>query len=291
MFNNHHQPAPDQHLAGPLATEGYALLRGSVPLSAIAKLYRGLVMLLRKYDASLSNAEYEALLKEEPFTGVLLNQRLINLRRDDSKMFGMIYDSIQLSVPMHRLCCEAPLLEAVGAAWGVDPEGIAVTGHMLRMDPPNDTRNSLDWHQDSTYYDQNQRGENGLVVWIPMHFVDAQNGSLLVCPGSHKEGQVEYVMSDPTDVSASRQRRVPPEIVDRYSPTQVTANAGDALILNMDTVHRSGVNSGSKLRFVAGYRYHKMLTDDFLPGKMRFHPNQTVGRLGDYRKLNAVPAH
>lgn len=291
MLNNHHQPAPGQHQTGSLATDGYALLRGAVPLPAIAELYRGVVLLLRKYDESLPSAEFEEMLAAEPFTGELFNRRLIELRRDNSKMFGMIYDSIQLSAPMHRLCCEAPLLEAVGAAWGVDPAGIAVTGHMLRMDPPNDTRNSLDWHQDSTYYDQNLHGENGLVVWIPMHFVDSKIGSLLVCPGSQKAGQVEYVMSDPTDASASKQRRVPPEIVARYSPTQVTANAGDALILNMDTVHRSGVNSTSKLRFVAGYRYHKMLTDDFLPGKMRFHPNQTVGRLGDYRKLNDVPAH
>ena len=260
-------------------------------MPAIAELYRGVVLLLRKYDESLPSAEFEEMLAAEPFTGVLFNQKLINLRRDEPKMFGMIYDAIQLSAPIHRLCCEDSLLDAVGHAWGVDPAGIAVTGHMLRMDPPNDTRNSLDWHQDSTYYDQNLHGENGLVVWIPMHFVDSKIGSLLVCPGSQKAGQVEYVMSDPTDASASKQRRVPPEIVARYSPTQVTANAGDALILNMDTVHRSGVNSTSKLRFVAGYRYHKMLTDDFLPGKMRFHPNQTVGRLGDYRKLNDVPAH
>lgn len=271
--------------------DGYALLQGSVPQQAIRDLYQTVVLLIRRYDSSLTEAEFQRLMAAPSWTDAGFHRRLIGLRADQPKMFGMIYDVVQLSTAMHRMCVEPELLAAVGHAWGVDPRSLAVTGHMLRMDPPHDTRNSLDWHQDSSYYEQNLAGENGMVVWIPMHHVDALNGSLFVCPGSHHEGQVEAVLSDPSDASMSRQRRVPQEVVDRHPAIQVVAEAGDALVMNMDTVHRSGVNSSDSLRFIAGYRYHKVLEDDFLPGKMRFHPNTSVGRLRDFRnQSDAVPA-
>jgi len=189
--------------------DGYALLQGSVPQQAVLDLYQTVVLLIQRYDESLSGTEFERLMSAPPWTDSGFNGRLIALRADQAKMFGMVYDVVQLSTAMHRLCVEPQLLAAVGHAWGVDPKALAVTGHMLRMDPPHDTRNSLDWHQDSSYYEQNLAGENGMVVWIPMHHVDEKNGSLLVCPGSHHEGQVEAVLSDPSDASMSRQRRVP----------------------------------------------------------------------------------
>lgn len=275
---------------GRFIRDGFALLQSSVPSKAILEMYQSMVLLLKRYDDTLSEAEFQRLFSVEPWVDQKFHQRLIQLRADQPKMFGMVYDNIQLSTTIHRLCVEPQLLAAVSEVWDVDPKGLAVTGHMLRMDPPHDTRNSLDWHQDSSYYEQNIEGDHGMVVWIPMHHVDAHNGSLFVCPGSHKEGRVEAVLSDPSDSSMSRQRRVPQEIVDRHTPIQVVAESGDALVMNMDTVHRSGVNSSTTLRFIAGYRFHRMIEDDFLPGKMRFHPNQSVGRLRDYRKQQAQDA-
>ena len=39
----------------------------------------------------------------------------------------------------------------------------------LRMDTPFDKRNSLDWHQDASYYrDKTIDGSNGLVMWIAL---------------------------------------------------------------------------------------------------------------------------
>ena len=38
----------------------------------------------------------------------------------------------------------------------------------IRLDAPKDNRNALEWHQDSSYYRQNESGKNGVVVWSPL---------------------------------------------------------------------------------------------------------------------------
>ena len=41
---------------------------------------------------------------------------------------------------------------------------------------------------------------------------------------------------------------------------------GDLLMINMDTIHRSGNNNSKKFRITGLCRYHKILTKDFNPG-------------------------
>ena len=43
-------------------------------------------------------------------------------------------------------------------------------------------------------------------------------------------------------------------------------NVGDLLLLNMDTIHRSGNNISKKFRISGLCRYHKILTKCFNPG-------------------------
>ena len=43
-------------------------------------------------------------------------------------------------------------------------------------------------------------------------------------------------------------------------------NVGDALIINLDMVHRSGINSSQKVRVTFLSRFHNMMASDFNPG-------------------------
>ena len=63
------------------------------------------------------------------------------------------------------------------------------------MDPPTDDRNSLDWHQEASYYKQNLDPSHGIVAWIPLHDVRIAHGPVMVCPGSHREGLLEVPTS------------------------------------------------------------------------------------------------
>ena len=48
------------------------------------------------------------------------------------------------------------------------------------MEAPSDSRNLYDWHQDQSYYPQNEgNGEKGLVVWVPLlRLTSIQAGAL-----------------------------------------------------------------------------------------------------------------
>ena len=50
----------------------------------------------------------------------------------------------------------------------------------IRLDPPNDDRNTLAWHQDSSYYRQNNSGKNGLVVWSPIIKLEKKYGNIRI---------------------------------------------------------------------------------------------------------------
>ena len=49
----------------------------------------------------------------------------------------------------------------------------------LRMDFPNDKRNSYGWHQDNAYDQSNLYSKNGAVLWIPLINTNKKNGTLI----------------------------------------------------------------------------------------------------------------
>jgi hypothetical protein len=268
-----------------LRDDGFVLLKGVVDLERIRRLYECAVHLLQKFNPKVTADTTRELLSLSPFDNQPFNEILLKFRAEEPKLFGVLYDTIQLSISIQQLSNDEKLAKAITEAWGLDDRGVALTGHMLRMDRPQDTRNVLNWHQDSSYYEQNQHGANGLVIWVPMHHVDSSNGAVIVLPKSQKVGRLS-IAGTSGDTLVSQQFTVPSEIVNKFEPFQIKAEAGDALIFGMDLVHRSGTNSSQSFRFVAGFRYHSMLAEDFLPGKLIYQNNTSVGRLSDYFKQN-----
>ena len=45
-------------------------------------------------------------------------------------------------------------------------KNLTIRGIQLRMDFPNDKRNSYGWHQDNAYDHYNLSSKNGAVLWI-----------------------------------------------------------------------------------------------------------------------------
>ena len=152
-------------------------------------------------------------------------------------------------------------------------EGVCLTGEMIRLDPPQDTRNSLNWHQDSAYYPQNQSGINGLVCWIPILPVKLENGTMQFLPGSHEEGKLDLSGYKKDDIT-SEQYNINEELIQKYKIVNLVAETGDAYFFNMDIIHKSGFNQTDKLRIVAGFRCHRITSSDFLPGELRYIPTK-----------------
>ena len=251
------------------ARDGYVVVHDVVPRDLIDELCAATVRTAAKLDP-----EFPAdLVGCRDWNEPRLHAALIAFRERDKPGFGELYDTLQVNAVLQMVFAVPELVKVAAAALDERPSGLVGSGHMLRLDVPDDTRNALVWHQDNAHYVQNESGDHGLVALVPMVDVGGFNGMIGVLPGSHEEGAVEH--DDPGIAEhASQQLRVPQEVIDRYTEVPIEARQGDLVLCHMDLVHRSGRNTSDGIRFTAGYRFHKALVDDFLPGRVIYRPTR-----------------
>ena len=109
--------------------------------------------------------------------------RMILLRKDKEK-FSSIYDTVQLSNELIKISFENNLQKIASNYLKINEKNLSIRDVKLRMDFPNDTRNSYNWHQDSAYDKFNLNSNNGVVLWIPLIDTNKKNGTLVIKPGS-----------------------------------------------------------------------------------------------------------
>ncbi len=251
---------------------GYVILRGIVKPDLIRTLYEATVRLLHKHSAVQITWSDEA----APWSDRAFHEAMMDLRQRAPEWFGALYDSAQTSVALQRVGCDGFLTRAAATLLGEDPSGLSTTGYMLRMDAPGDNRNRLEWHQESSYYRQNACSDHAIVAWMPMQNLSIDHGPIEVCPGSHRAGRIEVASSGKKDYRTSQQYEVPDDLVARHDVVPVLAQAGDAVLFHMDLFHRSGRNTSGEFRFTAATRYHRMLTEDFVPGRLQYLENRMI---------------
>jgi len=247
---------------------GFLLVKGIIPQNPRNNLLKCFKILFNKYANQSNQVAHD----NDSWLSSDLNEKLIGMRRSHPKQFGALYDSLKLSISIHTMFCEKQIIDIVTSLLQEEPEGLCSSGHMLRLDPPYDTRNALDWHQDSAYYMQNKNGANGLVCWVPLVPVSSENGSIRFCPGSHNAGKIN-TQGVKFDSTTSEQFKVSEEFIERYGTKDFIAKPGDAGFFNMDIIHRSGENRSDTIRFAAACRYHRMLADDFTTGELQYIPH------------------
>jgi ectoine hydroxylase-related dioxygenase (phytanoyl-CoA dioxygenase family) len=252
------------------ARDGYVLVPGAVPDALVAALCDATARVARKWGAQVPADSRD-------WTAPDLHEGLLELRQRDPVAFGAMYDTVQTSVCLQAIFAAPSVVDAAASALGEAATGLTSTGHMLRMDVPRDSRNALTWHQDSAHYPQNRSGAHGLVALVPLVDVGPHNGMIVVLPGSHRDGRVDHANPDKDGYSGSLQFDISQEVIDRYDAVTLEASAGDLVLCHMDLVHRSGTNESQGIRFVSGARYHRALTDDFVPGRLIYHPNEQLG--------------
>ncbi len=251
---------------------GYVVVRGIVKPDAIRSLYLTTLNLFRKYRPAFAGGGAD----DDPWSDPSFHEAMIRFRQEAPELFGALYDSAQTSVALQQLCCDETLVRAAAVLLDEDETGLSTTGAMLRIDAPGDRRNRLEWHQESSYYTQNLSGEHGIVAWIPMQHLSLSHGPIMLCPGSHAIGKIPVESSGKEDDGTSEQYVMPAELIAQFETVSVQDRAGDAVLFHMDLFHRSGHNSSKEIRFVAGARYHRMLTADFVPGRLQYVENQIV---------------
>lgn len=190
---------------------------------------------------------------------------MIALRSSSPREFGALYDCAQSSLELVRFVTDPRLARIAADCLEDDAQDLSFSGLMLRMDPPKDNRNAIDWHQDRSYYPQNDNGEHGVVVTVALQDIAADSGALKICPGSHRAGLVAPVQRIKDDYETTEQRSVPMEEVARCAQIDAEIACGDVLVMSLNLFHRSGSNMQGHIRYSALCRYHRVMAADYAP--------------------------
>jgi len=242
-----------------LSTKNFLEKEGIITFKKIAKssdiedVYNSLFFLYNKY----SNKRMVKYNRED-----LLNL-LKKLRKNNKSAFSKIYDDMQISSATFKLLHSEKVLDIGRALLGQKKNSpIAVSGTMLRLDPPNDGRNLYNWHQDHSYYHQNKSGKNGLVLSVALNKISAQNGALIVALKSHNLKFIK-VKSKRKNFSSAQQYLVDSAIFKKFKNERQILDKGDLSAIYLDTIHKSGDNFSSNLRITGLVRVHSILSKDF----------------------------
>jgi ectoine hydroxylase-related dioxygenase (phytanoyl-CoA dioxygenase family) len=103
---------------------------------------------------------------------------------------------------------------------------------------------------------------NSLVVWVPLVDVNEENGSIIIYPGSHKQGVL------PFNVNGGFA-----EVEYKGESIQPTMEIGDIAIFSTFLVHKSGDILDNSIRWSCHFRYTDMLENDFIK---RGYPNPYI---------------
>ena len=109
---------------------------------------------------------------------------MIIFRTNYKERFSAMYDSIGISNQFKKIIFNCNLDLIAQKFLKTSCNNFNVRDMQLRMDFPNNTRNSYGWHQDNAYDEYNLSSKNGAVLWIPLIKTTKKNGTLIVKVGS-----------------------------------------------------------------------------------------------------------
>src|SRR5688572_27220749 len=199
---------------------GYAVIKGVVPEALRHALGRTLVSAFRKFEPAAPDVQ------GSPWDERDLHARLADFRRRRPRDFGVMYDTVQTSVALWHLGTHEQLSTIAAEFMDDDRANLSVTDMLLRMDAPGDTRNKLEWHQDSSYFRQNKEGRNGCVCWMTLRSLLPEHGPLEILPASQTLGRVTVASQGKNDAITSEQFPLPADVVSRFTPLSIIADAG-----------------------------------------------------------------
>lgn len=239
-------------------SNGYVIVKNAIPENKIDDFM--------EFVASVIKMEAERLGIKEDFTvEQLLHSVLIDIKKKNRDSNSWIYQTINNSNIFKKFIYNLELDQIVKKLLHMDDlKQLATISPALRIDTPFDKSNIRDWHQDSHYFLDNEKGSDALVTWVCLGDAYKENGSILICPKSQKEGRLvsEYIIGSS---NVSEQYVTPSEIINKYDKLIVEVKKGDVVLFNMDLIHKTGDNVSNSVRYTAQIRYSNLSKLDYKP--------------------------
>ena len=205
--------------------------------------------------------------KSDNFKKTWLDKKFIDkmkiFRKKYKDRFSAMYDSIQISNEFQRILFVSKLDILAKNFLNIDREKLLVRDMQLRMDFPNDNRNSYGWHQDNAYDKYNLYSKNGAIIWIPLVDTNKKNGTLIVKTGSeHSDYKCSERVKKGTKYS-SEQILVKKKFLRKYKSKSINCKKNSALTTYSGIFHKSGNNTSDHIRFTIIVRYNNQFSKDF----------------------------
>lgn len=159
------------------------------------------------------------------------------------------------------------IIEAVETLIGPD---IALEGGFL-LSKPAHSDFAVPWHQDGTNDHIELDPARSVTAWVALTDATAENGALEVIPGSWHGGYLPYRRAEPQPGQPGRPlfTDVPPGLAD---PVIAAVPAGQALLMDVRLLHRSGPNISDASRIGLNLRY-------VAPGAVTHRPGMPAASL------------
>lgn len=167
----------------------------------------------------------------------------------------------------YRALSSSKIIRLCKKILGEKKNSINLTDISIRLDPPNDRRNALDWHQDSSYFRQNKNCFDSLVLWVPLIDLDNKTGGVDILKNSFRLGALKSKRKKVSNKYFSEKRSIDGSMLREFRSIKFdNLKKGDAIIMNMNMIHKSGDNISDKFRITLIGRYHRTLTKSFNSG-------------------------
>lgn len=190
---------------------------------------------------------------------------IIKMREANPQKFGRLYDTAQTLPAITNIATSEKLVSLAASLLEADSQQLSWSGLLLRIDVPQDKRNTISWHQDHNYLPFNSSGSSGLVLTIPLQETTSDMGAVKIKEKSHKLGVILTSSIEKHKEGHSEQRLVSNETVKMYNEVVPELGLGDVMCMQMSTVHASGFNSSPKVRMSIVIRYHLNTHKEFIP--------------------------
>ena len=174
----------------------------------------------------------------------------------DRRYGSIIYDAVKQIPAFNRLVnCEINQ-NLFSSLRDKSLPSVAASGHGIRINNPNEEKYLAHWHQE---YPAQLRSVNGLVFWSPLYDLALENGPVVVAKGSHKRGLLPvYFDGESEDAYALKIDGIS-MLLEQYDQVQPTLRAGDVLVMDFCTLHKSGKNYSNRALWSMQFRWYDML--------------------------------
>jgi ectoine hydroxylase-related dioxygenase (phytanoyl-CoA dioxygenase family) len=189
--------------------------------------------------------------------------QMISFRKNFKNSFSAMYQSIRVSNEFQKILFKSNLDLIANKFLNINKNKLLVQGMQLRMDFPNDKRNSYGWHQDNAYDECNLYSKNGAVLWIPLIDTNKKNGTLIIKIGSENSSFKCSKIFKKGSKYFSKQLLVKKKFLKKYKSKSINCPKNSALTTYCGIFHKSGNNTSDHIRFTIVVRYNNQLSEDF----------------------------